>query len=356
MCTEVQPRRGRNLPPNSLDSRAKKLNPQDRDDYDFSLRWLAENANDVYKDPNPGLVLGLSTMTEVSLCKAHSSALYRAKKKHDNINSDNINGLSPPPSPSESTHEVLSHHPGPGNVMPHDFVPTPSTSSPLMITHSSLSGSSGEPSPSPSFSSSIIPTSTISSPLKRKRGRPAGSMSSQLPTSSTKQANLVSHLASLGLSNSPTNTFASSNNRGNNMQVTSPTLLTRGINSMLQPLQPRMGQHAAALAASGLPSPPSIVETISLRAQLQPSQPPQYFLRNLAITNNFTFSDCLREIDGMPPPPQGKKIVILSAEGDRTYPMGTPIRSVIPAGMSGGTHVELVLALVDVPTVDWNRI
>jgi len=121
------------------------------------------------------------------------------------------------------------------------------------------------------------------------------------------------------------------------------------------PLQPRPNsQHPAGLAASNLPSPSSIVETISLRSQLQPSQTPQYFLRNLAITNNFTFSDCLREIE-MPPPPPGKKIVILNAESDRTYPMGTPIRSVISSGIGGSTHVELVLALVDVTKVDWNR-
>ncbi|RUS32006.1 hypothetical protein BC938DRAFT_476516 [Jimgerdemannia flammicorona] len=364
MCTEVQPRRGRNLPPNSLDSRAKKLNPQDRDDYDFSQRWLAENANDAYKDPNSGLVLGLTTMTEVSLCKAHSSALYRAKKKHDNINNP-----SPPPSPSGSN-EVLSHHPGNSpNVCAHDFVPTPSTSSPLMMSHSPLSMNGADPQPSSSMSTSILPSSTNSAtltPAKRKRGRPAGSMSTQLPTSASKLNNPISsassHLASLSLASRASNTFGTGghNSNSNAMHITSPTLLSRAIPSLqpLQPLQPRMNsqQHATNLAASNISASASIVETISLRAPIQPHQAPQYFLRNLAITNNFTFRDCLREIDQLPPPPLGKKIVIHSADGDRTYPMDTPIRGVIPAGLSGGPHVELVLALVDVAKVDWTRI
>ncbi|KAI9277413.1 hypothetical protein BY458DRAFT_504911 [Sporodiniella umbellata] len=79
-CPELQPRRGKNLPQGTLDSRAKKLHKDDPD-YEFSIRWLEENAHVMYRGLNG--VTGLDQWTEVSLCKAHSSTLYRAKKRYE---------------------------------------------------------------------------------------------------------------------------------------------------------------------------------------------------------------------------------------------------------------------------------
>ncbi|KAL9552423.1 hypothetical protein MBANPS3_003775 [Mucor bainieri] len=97
-CPEVQPRRGKNLPEGGLDSRAKKLHRNDPDDFEFSINWINENAHTMYKDENDR-VMGLRELSEVSLCKAHSSTLYRAKKRHER-NKDMIHAA--PPSPADS--------------------------------------------------------------------------------------------------------------------------------------------------------------------------------------------------------------------------------------------------------------
>ncbi|KAI9308368.1 hypothetical protein BJ944DRAFT_260344 [Cunninghamella echinulata] len=102
-CDNIQPRRGRNLPGGSLDSRAKKLNPMDSDDYDFSIDWLTQNAHIMYKDNN-NQVIGLLEANEVSLCKAHSSTLYRAKKRHlRRLEQQHIT----PPSPTDSSTSMM---------------------------------------------------------------------------------------------------------------------------------------------------------------------------------------------------------------------------------------------------------
>ncbi|KAI9246570.1 hypothetical protein EDC94DRAFT_627188 [Helicostylum pulchrum] len=88
-CQEVQPRRGKNLPPGGLDSRAKKLHREDVDDFEFSIKWINENAHNMYKDDH-NTVIGLRELIEVSLCKAHSSTLYRAKKRHERLNSESM--------------------------------------------------------------------------------------------------------------------------------------------------------------------------------------------------------------------------------------------------------------------------
>ncbi|KAF1797569.1 hypothetical protein V8B55DRAFT_1515093 [Mucor lusitanicus] len=97
-CPEVQPRRGKNLPEGGLDSRAKKLHRNDPDDFEFSINWINENAHTMYKDENDR-VMGLRELSEVSLCKAHSSTLYRAKKRHER-NKDMVHAA--PPSPADS--------------------------------------------------------------------------------------------------------------------------------------------------------------------------------------------------------------------------------------------------------------
>ncbi|KAG1251436.1 hypothetical protein G6F68_012273 [Rhizopus microsporus] len=52
----------------------------------------------MYKDEND-TVIGLRELSEVSLCKAHSSTLYRAKKRHERM-------MVTPPSPEEDDSPV----------------------------------------------------------------------------------------------------------------------------------------------------------------------------------------------------------------------------------------------------------
>ncbi|CAO3690295.1 unnamed protein product [Rhizopus stolonifer] len=203
-CPDIQPRRGKNLPQGGLDSRAKKLHKDDPD-YEFSLRWLKENAHEMYKD------LEFNSLSEVSLCKAHSSTLYRAKKRHEQ---------------------------------------------PDLIRM------------------------TSSQSARRKR-------------------------------------------------VHKPIL--RGTQST----------DTASLRNFDL----TVVETVSLRTH------GDYYFRNLAITDTFTFRDLLNEIDMTGGPPAGKRIVI--SDQHKLYPLDQPIRSVIKRPPS--SHVELFLSITDKPSINWNH-
>ncbi|SAL95275.1 hypothetical protein [Absidia glauca] len=106
-CDNVQPRRGKNLPGGSLDSRAKKLHRADKEDYDFSIQWLTENAHSIFKNEHDQ-VTGLTLADEVSLCKAHSSTLYRAKKRHERELSQQQQAL-PSPADSNGNFDYLPH-------------------------------------------------------------------------------------------------------------------------------------------------------------------------------------------------------------------------------------------------------
>ncbi|KAI8636249.1 hypothetical protein BD408DRAFT_98250 [Parasitella parasitica] len=106
-CQEARPRRGKKLPDGGLDSRAKKLHRDDPDDFEFSINWINENAHAMYKDEH-GRIIGLRELSEVSLCKAHSSTLYRAKKRHER-NKDLMHAA--PPSPADSTANDHNQHP-----------------------------------------------------------------------------------------------------------------------------------------------------------------------------------------------------------------------------------------------------
>lgn len=118
-CQEIQPRRGKNLPEGGLDSRAKKLHREDGDDFEFSIKWINENAHNMYKDEN-GTVLGLRDLSEVSLCKAHSSTLYRAKKRHERGKYlvPQHHQHPAPPSPAESDQYMHTNSNGTPNPYP----------------------------------------------------------------------------------------------------------------------------------------------------------------------------------------------------------------------------------------------
>ncbi|CEP06914.1 hypothetical protein [Parasitella parasitica] len=122
-CSETQPRRGKNLPEGGLDSRAKKLSPQDRDDYEFTLKWLDEFTHSIYRDRDHHIV-GLNDLTEVSLCKAHSSTLYRAKKRHQR----NMSQQQAPPSPADSNGTMMEDVHRSSSVDSYPLLPQPSPS------------------------------------------------------------------------------------------------------------------------------------------------------------------------------------------------------------------------------------
>lgn len=276
-CSETQPRRGKNLPENGLDSRAKKLSPQDKDDYEFTLKWLDEFAHPIYRDRQHH-ILELTKLTEVSLCKAHSSTLYRAKKKHQRNH-------QAPPSPADSVVDNRS-----SSVESYLLLPQPTTGLAAKVRELSF-----QPPPPPDFS---MMTSSSSTKRKRLNHPPSSSTSTPLfQYYNTRQ---------------PTSSFS----------------------SQLPPLH--LQSHV--IETVSLKSSPSIGDNV-------------YYLRNLAITDTYTFRDLLSEIDFAGSPPPNKRIII--SDGKRVFPLGQAIRSVIK--YPNETHVELYLGLADKPSINWSH-
>ncbi|KAF7722558.1 hypothetical protein EC973_002948 [Apophysomyces ossiformis] len=345
ICSEVQPRRGKNLPHGSLDSRAKKLHPQDKEDYEFSISWLSDNAHVIYRDEN-NHVVGLTDLAEVSLCKAHSSTLYRAKKKHERTKA--------PPSPANSS--------GMDVVMEERSV----TASPYVDHyphhHPYMGGlaakvrelSSYHPRRAESPDLSIMTPSTS---MKRKR------------TTTTKPPSHMDHKpyssASTPLYTSMTPFFA----RQTSSSSTTPTNARQpptaapphppphvdSFSSQLPPLHTR-GQTPISPLPSTLSRQETLattfVETVSLKSASSTDTQPMYYIRNLAITDTFTFRDLLAEVDMTGSPPPGKRIVVSDANDERTFPLDQAIRSVIRHPPS--SHVELCLGLSDKASIDWS--
>lgn len=239
----MHPRRGKNLPPNTVDSRSKRLSASEPEDYQITIAWLEQHANERYRDTEGNLPPNIS---EFALCKAHSSSLYRARKRAE-LNMAQRDQQFP-----TSSQVTMS--------LPAGFVPTPSSSA------------------------------------KRKRAEQG-----------MEDMRRMQRRASLSIGNP-------------------------------------YGEQPMGFG--------QVVETISLRSALtdqernDPNIMPSgtYYLRNLAITDTFTFRDILREIDLTGTAPPGKKIVITNIENDRTYPMDIAIRSVI----WGKPHAELCIGVQDV--------
>lgn len=247
----MHPRRGKNLPPNTVDSRSKRLTTNEPEDYQITSAWLDQHANERYRDAEGNLP---PSIAEFALCKAHSSSLYRAKKRAE------LNLAQ-----RAQEQDIAGSSQLPMNL-PAGFVPTPSSSA------------------------------------KRKRME-----------DNFEEVRRMQHRASLSMGNP--------------------------YPPKQQPLN--FGQ---------------VVETISLRSALTEQERNDqsiissgtYYLRNLAITDTFTFRDILREIDLTGTAPPGKKIVITNIENDRTYPMDIAIRSII----WGKPHADLCIGVQDVVTFD----
>jgi hypothetical protein len=99
------------------------------------------------------------------------------------------------------------------------------------------------------------------------------------------------------------------------------------------------------------------INTVSLRRMPSDNDDDDesiYFIRNLAITDTFTFRDLIEEMDinGAPPPPPFKRLVIADPSTNRIFPFSQPIRSVLPHPSS--PHVEFCLGVTDKTPINWN--
>ena len=407
MCPETQPRRGKNLPHRALDSRAKKLSPIDRDDYEFTVKWLDEFAHKVYRDKDHHII-GLGDLTEVSLCKAHSSTLYRAKKKHQG----NLNQA--PPSPADSNGTMMedirqhrsssvdshSHQQQQAPVLPqpmnHHFgnngYPSSLGGGPLAAKVREISFQQQqqqhyrlhEPPESPDFS-----LMTASTSVKRKRTsakleveRPSSSASTPLFTNNNNNHSNVSPL----MMNHHRHGNHHNNHHSQQPQPPTSRQPTSSFSSQLPPLHLRTPsltslsstlQHQLHVTPNTFnnnhstrhqqPPPPvfhhlppqhKVIETVSLKSsppnEDKPNeQEPIYFIRNLAITDTYTFQDLLCEIDFAGPPPPGKRVVISDSKRERIFPLAQAIRNVIRYPTD--THVEFYLGLTEKASIDWSN-
>jgi hypothetical protein len=352
----MQPRRGKNLPEGGLDSRAKKLHREDPEDYEFSLKWINENAHVMYKDENNN-VLGLRELTEVSLCKAHSSTLYRAKKRHERQH------MGGPPSPStdpyhhqntlrsgglaakvrEISANQQQYQPGtePDLVIEPDFSRlTHSTSNKRKRIHNKLS---------PNIDTQQRPHSSVSTPLLYGRNvnpfmlenRHANNVPT-IPAEYQQQYMPVVDFPSQlpPLHSRKTDTILPS-------ASTSTQIYHHIHDTPMANTSPRPTLAIKPSTSTPMDITPTVIETVSLKPL---SSPDMYYFRNLAITDSFTFRDLLAEIDMTGSPPPGKRIVISDAE--KFYPLDQAIRSVIRRPNS--THLELCLGLTDKPSINWS--
>ncbi|KAI8327043.1 hypothetical protein EDC96DRAFT_113160 [Choanephora cucurbitarum] len=282
-CPEIQPRRGKNLPEGGLDSRAKRLSPLDKDDYDFTLQWLHEFTHTVYRDHHRRIQL--RDITEVSLCKAHSSTLYRAKKKHQRMQHQ------APPSPADSIMEDITRHRSSSVDLQQEF----GLMGPLAAK-----------------------VREIQFKESHKRKRPS-------PSASTPLVYVQHHSPPL------------------------PLPLPHSFSSQLPPL------HLRTPSSKDLDLPPpytKTIETVSLKSSPTLKED-VYFVKNLAITDAYTFQDLLSEIDFAGSPPAGKRLVISDKKRERIFPLGQAIRSVIR--FPRDTHVEFYLGLSDKASINWNH-
>ncbi|KAI9311288.1 hypothetical protein BX666DRAFT_1094484 [Dichotomocladium elegans] len=408
-CSELQPRRGKNLPEGTLDSRAKKLHPQDKDDYEFSLKWLTEHAHEMHKDAN-GEVVGLSEMAQVSLCKAHSSTLYRAQKKHER--SKQQLPLPPPsicPPPEVNGYMEIDHyrtsdyqlhhaHPPPSQQQPTPFQPmmidarsslaakartlgrieqyqgdgpdlTMMTSSTSLKRKRLEDGSGGisrqhssastpllahpytsPSSPIPHVDMSGFPSMHQLPPLQQQQPPVSQAPSPRSHSSSVSSLPLRLHQFSHPpqLQQQQQTPVPPLDDAGSTKMMTSPPYHFSKVHHQSPPLVPVPFTSFSSSSSPSLDGPS--VDTVSLKSTNGAKS--TYYIRNLAITDTFTFRDLLTEVDMIGKPPHGKKIVISDERNQLIYPMDQAIRSVVrrPAA----NHVEFCLGLKDSSPVDWS--
>ncbi|KAI7862899.1 hypothetical protein BDF14DRAFT_1998794 [Spinellus fusiger] len=395
-CEESQPRRGKNLPDGCIDSRAKKLHPQEKEDYAFTVSWLMAHAHPIYKDEHKQ-VTELGAIAEVSLCKAHSSTLYRAKKRHERIQQQT------PPSPTDSNgtwvedrpmhhpvyQETAASHSSHGHQDPY-HAPYASVvyPAPPLMEQGGLAAKVREIShrdqqryrpPHDALPESPEFTLTASTSLKRKRlakqldHKPYSSTSAPLysagmaPFSSLQSTSVSSvsrhlHVESPSFSSqlpplhSRTTVSSLSTSLQHQLQVSNnnnTNSSSSSYSSMYSQRQQGPANSNSAPTLSLLRSPQPIVETVSLKSITSSSASPLYYIRNLVITDSFTFRDLLAEVDMKGSPPPGKRIVVSDARNERTFPLDQAIRSVIKRPFS--THVELCIGLMNKTSIDWSH-
>lgn len=270
----------------------------------------------MYKNEN-NEIEGLRELTEVSLCKAHSSTLYRAKKRHERDKQPDA-----PPSPADSD-------------------PYPSISS------GGLAAKVREISSNQYPQQQALPDfNRMSHSTSMKRKRTTTSYQNEPPSSS---------ISTPLYSNTRVNPFMQQQQQYQQVMDNFP--------SQLPPLQQRQQQQQQddiyPTTSESSPRPtfllpkqelepiPMVIETVSLKS----SESSMYYFRNLAITDTFTFRDLLNEIDMIGSPPPGKRIVI--SDHEKFYPLDQPIRHVIQRPAS--THLELSLGLTDKPSINWTK-
>ncbi|KAI9494640.1 hypothetical protein BDB00DRAFT_871191 [Zychaea mexicana] len=413
---EVQPRRGKNLPEGSLDSRAKKLHPQDKEDYEFSMNWLSEHAHAIYKDES-GTVVGLRDLSEVSLCKAHSSTLYRAKKRHERGRNQ------APPSPADSNgidmvmdrdsyplHPHPNHHYGPpppllegGGIAakvremqyhhphhhhhhhhhqyrsstPPDFsMMQPSSSlKRKRISKQQQQQHPSSPSEKPHSSASTPLYATGMAPLLSHHPSSSSSSSSGTALSPRGHDPAESSFSLPPLHSRASSLSALSSSFQNHLHLSGPYPTTsaypaaaaaaaatatqppppppRQPSSSTPPLQVATSANSTSTGGSGGSPPlPQQLKSLETVSLKSMDTPSKYYFRNLAITDTFTFRDLLKEIDMTGTPPAGKRIVVSDEKNETFFPLDQAIRSVIQRPLS--THMELCLGLSDKPSIDWS--
>ena len=349
------------------------------------MKWLDEFTHSIYRDRDHQIV-GLNDLTEVSLCKAHSSTLYRAKKRHQR----NMNQQQAPPSPADSNGTMMEDVHRSSSVDSYPLLPQPSPnyynnvvgggalaqkvreiSFQQQYNNKNRQESMAE---SPDFSMMTASTSAV----KRKRTStiskpPNASASTPLLYSNKHHAQHPHHHHHhLHHQHPPPLPPSLSSQQQHQQQQPAVARPNHSFSSQLPPLHLRTPslsslsstlQHQLHVTPSYNSTRPMIpptyskvIETVSLKSSpsLNNNDDQQvYYIRNLAITDSYTFRDLLSEIDFAGSPPPGKRVVISDLKRERIFPLGQAIRSVIRYPTD--THVEFFLGLSEKASIDWNN-
>jgi hypothetical protein len=311
------------------------------------MKWLDEFSHSVYRNRDHR-VIGLNELNEVSLCKAHSSTLYRAKKRHQR----NMNQQQAPPSPADSNGtlmEDINRHRS-SSVDSYPLLPQPYNNN-QQVGGGALAAKVREISfqqynnahESPDFS---MMASSTSVKRKRTNEKPSSSASTPLFYSNQHPYTTTTTTTILHSNNTrqPTNSFSS--------QLPPLHLRTPSLSSLSSTLQHQL--HVSPNFTRPPPPPiyTKVIETVSLKGAISSSDE-VYYIRNLAITDSYTFRDLLSEIDFAGSPPPGKRVVISDLNRERIFPLGQAIRSVIRYPQD--THIEFYLELSNKASIDWNN-
>ncbi|KAI7863317.1 hypothetical protein BDF14DRAFT_1379279 [Spinellus fusiger] len=347
-CGPQKPRRGKCIPTPGVDSRSVKLNRMNAVEKMHATRWLLREAHPRYMR-GTNTSASLETVSEVPLCKKHSSTFYRVQKKWKVAGTSNpcwVDSQDTPSSVSQSINQ-------PRHTTKYKDSPDTKRSwklPPLLQSIYSTETPTTKLSPRPGYMETVLENT------KEKEH----TLYSCLVMDSTEARMTASHPFHW-----QTNVACMGRSGGTLVSPAAHPLTLQKRRFSDQPMRYKEPLYRSSVLP--LPHIRSLVAPSSCSLEVQtvtlrniPNHPRESSLHlypipsannntyigllvyKLSITRGFTFRDLLKELQGTEARiPSNKRLVFTNEAMDRQYPIDHPIRQVIPAPSS--THINLLL-------------